>query len=100
MLVCKLALHTDGKEGPNEEADHSRLVGGMFNKQGNSYGRLVLGSHKTRRSPHPPVRILSVYIETLTGSSHIHCADGLNKTGLSQSCVLGNGSLWEGQAKM
>ena len=29
------SLHMKGKEGPEEEADYSRLVGGKYSKQGN-----------------------------------------------------------------
>lgn len=45
--------HMDGKEKPKKEANHSKLVGGRFNKQEN----LNLGSHKTSRSLPPPKRI-------------------------------------------
>lgn len=34
----------EDRERPKKEADHSRLVGGRFNKQGNLEVRLVLGS--------------------------------------------------------
>ena len=36
--------YTEGKERPKKEADHSRLVGGRFNKQGNLHMWLVLAS--------------------------------------------------------
>lgn len=45
-----------GGEKPKKKADHSRLVDGMFNKQGNLHTRLVLGSHKMSRSLHPPAK--------------------------------------------
>ena len=48
----------EGKERPEKEADHSRLVGGSFSEQGNLHTKLVLGSCKMR-PPHPPTRILS-----------------------------------------
>lgn len=54
--------------------------------------RLVLGSHKVSRSLHCPSRILEVYIEALTGFSHVSCLDGLNMTSLTQSYVLGPAS--------
>ena len=38
-------------------------------------------------SPHPPTSILKVYIEALTGFSHIHSPDGLDNTLLSQGYV-------------
>ena len=34
-------------------------------------------------------RILEVYIEAVTGLSHVHHADGLNTTLVSQGCILG-----------
>lgn len=76
--------YTEGKERSKKEADHSILVVSRFNKQGNSHRRLVLGGYKTGRSPQPRAKILKVHIEALTSFNHIHCADGLNKTGLSQ----------------
>ena len=45
------------------------MVGSSFNKQGNLLTRLVLGSLKTKRPPHPPANILKVYVEDLTGLS-------------------------------
>ena len=33
-----------GRQGETEEGDHSRLVGGIFNKQGNLLSRFTLGS--------------------------------------------------------
>ena len=64
--------YTEGKERWEKEADHSRLVGGRFNKQGNLLTTLALGSSKMSRSPHLPARILKVYIEALTGFSHVY----------------------------
>ena len=49
-----------GKERPKEEVDHSRLVGGRLNKQGNSHTRFVLGGLKMSRSLPLPTRILKV----------------------------------------
>ena len=54
VLVCKQApIHR------RKEADHSRLVDGRFNVQGNLLMRLVLGGSKMNRSLHPPARILN-----------------------------------------
>lgn len=50
-----------------KRADHSRLIGGRFNKQGDLRMRLVLGDHKMSGFPHLPARILKVYKEDLTG---------------------------------
>lgn len=69
-----------------EEADHSRLVGGNFNKQRNLYMWLVLGDQVMSRSLHVSIRILKVYIEALTGFSHIFSLDDLSNTLLSQGC--------------
>lgn len=43
----------EGEERLKTEADHSRLVGGSFNKQGNMY-KACLGSDKTRRFLYRP----------------------------------------------
>lgn len=42
----KLASYTEGKERPNKDADHSRLVDENFRKQGNLHRKLVLGGCK------------------------------------------------------
>ena len=41
------------------------------------------------RSLHPPTRILNIYIEALTGFSHISNLNGLNNTLLSSRYVFG-----------
>lgn len=41
---------------------------------------------------YPPARILKVYVETLTGFSHIYHPDGLNNISLSQGFMLENDS--------
>lgn len=72
-----------------ERGSRSSLGGGRFNKTGNSQTRLGGGSRKTRRSPRPPARIFKVYIEALTGFSHICHPDSLINTLFSQDYVLG-----------
>ena len=72
--------YIEGKERPKKEADQSRLVSGQFKKQGNIHARLILYHQKVSGSLHPPTRILEVYIETLTGLSHVYCPDGFNNT--------------------
>lgn len=75
-MVHKVAPYIGGKERPKKEADGSRLGGGKFHKQGNLYGRLVLGSCKMSRSPSFH-RILKLYIEALAGFSHVCCPECL-----------------------
>lgn len=53
-----------------KESDHSRLVGGNFNKQGNLQVRLVLGSGETTRSLDKAAGVLKVCV---TGFSHMLC---------------------------
>ena len=50
--------------------------------------RLGGGSHKTRGSPRPPARIFKVYIEALSGFSHVFSPGGLSNILLSQGFVL------------
>ena len=40
-----------------------------------------------------------VYVEVLTGLSHLHSPDGLNTTSLSQGCVLGQLLTWVTQTE-
>lgn len=92
LLVHKMALVHRGQGETKERDSHSRVVGGRFHKQRNLHMRLILGCHKTRRSPHPPARILKVDIETLPGFSSVYRADDLSNTWLSRGCVLENDS--------
>ena len=88
-MKSETCLHVCRGQGEAEErGSHSRLVGGSFNKQGNLLTRLVLGGHKTSRTPHLPARILQVYRETLTGFSHVHSTGKLN-TFVFQDWILG-----------
>lgn len=80
--------YTEDKEKMKTEAGYSRLVGGGFNKQGNEFTRLVLGSGRTSRSPHLPTRVFKVYRETLMGFSHLFSPDGLSNTLPSQGFIL------------
>ena len=50
-----------GRERLKKEADHSRLVGGRFNNQGNLFLRLVLVDCKTSRSLRLPAKSYSLY---------------------------------------
>lgn len=57
--------YTESKERRKKEVNHSRLMGGRFNKQGNLHKpRLVLGRRKMSRSPQLPTRTSEVYRET------------------------------------
>lgn len=60
-----MAPNTESKERLEKEADHSTLVNGRFNTQGNFYMRLVFSGGKTHRS-HQQAKILKVSIEALT----------------------------------
>lgn len=73
------------KERKKKKADHSKPVDGSFNNQGNLYMSLVLGNHKICRSLHLPTRSLIIYIEALTGFSHLFSPDSHIDTLLSQS---------------
>lgn len=77
-----------GGQGESEESGHPRLVDGKFNKQRNLGTWLIFHSLKTGRSAHLPTWILKVYIEPLTGLSHVYHWDVLNNTLLSQGFVL------------
>lgn len=70
-IGCKEKFECDpkhGDQGETKEKDHSALVGGSFNKQGNLLARRVLGSYKMSSSPSPPSWFLKIYIEALMGS--------------------------------
>lgn len=96
--------HTHAEPVKTEEADHSRFVRGSFNKQGNlllMLALLALGGHKASRSLYPPARIFKVYLEALTGFSHVCHPDGLE---ITTHCFLKTVSLkmaptveWVGQ---
>lgn len=47
-------LYMEGQERLKKEADHSRLGGGRFRKQGNLHARFDLGGYHLSRSLHPP----------------------------------------------
>ena len=79
VLVPKL-VPVHGEQREIEERVHSRLAGGNFNEQGSLHMRLVWGEFKTNTSLHPPT---GIYIEALTGFSHIYCPDVLNNILLS-----------------
>lgn len=85
----------EGKRRPKKGADKSRLVGNIYNKQGNLHLTLALDSCKMSRSLPPATRILKVYIEALPGFSHVFSPDDLNNTFFSQSFILENSSFFE-----
>lgn len=53
IVASQLVPHTEGKGRWKKEVDHTRLVGGRFNKLKNLLTRFVLGGHKMGKSPHP-----------------------------------------------
>ena len=75
----KVKSATGGKEGPESEADHSKLVDGSFNEQQSSHTGFVLVV--LCKSPDQPSRVLRVYIEVLISFNHILFSPG----GLSNS---------------
>jgi len=74
--------YTEGKQRLKKEANHSRLAGSRFNKQGNLHTRLVLGSYKMRSLPES-----EKFTEALLSWLHIS-PDGLSNTVLSEHCIL------------
>lgn len=81
----------EGRERPREEAappDWPVAVSQAKQLTEEAY----LGCSKMSRSLYPPTRTLEVYIEALTGLSHVHHPDGLSNTLLSHARVLENGS--------
>ena len=85
--IWNWSLYTEDKKRLKKEEGHSRLADGTFNKQENLVARLVLGSHRTNRSPPLSAKVLRVYTEALTGVSHVFSPDGLN-IWLSQGCIF------------
>lgn len=69
-----------------KKAGHCRLAGDELNQQGNLHTKLVLDGHKTHSSWHPTARIIKVYIETLTGFSHIQSRESQQHVTLSRLC--------------
>lgn len=60
-----MALNTGSKERLEKEADHSRLVNGRLDTQGNFSMRHVFSGGKTHTSSHPWAIIQRVSIEAL-----------------------------------
>lgn len=46
LIVVHKPSYSEGRERLRKEADHSRLVGDRFNKQGNLHMRLVLCGYR------------------------------------------------------
>ena len=80
-----------GKEKPKREADHSRLVDGGFNKQGNLTYRLILSSHKTKDLHTCHQSLKSLYRGLNWVQSHILSRWSQLHLTLSR-CILGNGA--------
>ena len=98
LTLCLTQMDVGSHPGPGtwrvrkrKKENHSRLVGGSFNKQGNLHLRLFLG-HKMSKSLHLPVRIIKIYMEALIELYHKYHPSGLNNTLFSQGCVLKNNS--------
>lgn len=54
--------------------------------------KTCLANCKTNRFPHPPTRILKLYIGSLMGFSHVSISPSLNNLLLSQVYILEKGS--------
>ena len=68
------------KQGETKErGTHIRMEDDRFNKQ---------GDRGNERSLHLLTRLLEVYLEALTGFSHLSYTDSLSNTLLAQGCVL------------
>lgn len=61
-----------GRERGKREAKGSPWVSSNVNNQGSLLTRLVLGSCKTRNSPHRPPESRKVYIEALAGLGQVY----------------------------
>lgn len=92
--VWKRPPYIEGKERPKNGADDFGLLGGKFNKQGNLWGfcRVTARHGGLCTVSAPAHQNRKVYVETLTGFSHLFSPDGLNNTVLSQWSVLENSS--------
>lgn len=102
VLLCNLLRNFPGitrNQPPScrwqrfkKEADHSTLVGGRINKQGNLLTRLLLGGCKKSRFPLPPARILKMCTKASTRFSHIHIQTVSISLFLFQRYILGAAS--------
>lgn len=86
LLVHKLAFYV---EVGIPKKDHSRCIGGRFNKQGNLLPTRLVLSSCNRSWSHKLTKILKEYLESSTGFDYICHPNSLNNTLLSQSCVHG-----------
>lgn len=89
---CNLKLSPISEEQGESEERGSPLATGtwQFELAREITMRLVLSSAQREVPMHPPARILKVYIEALTGFSHVYCPDDL--TLFFQGCILENSS--------
>ena len=77
-------LYTVGKDRTKKEAaTPDWQVAGLVNKGTYIYGF----SWMVSRSPHPPARILTVYIQVLTGFSHVNHPDGFHTFSLKATSL-------------
>lgn len=63
--ICNCSPYTKDRERLRKRADHARLVGGSFNKQGNLWGRSWAVAKSTFLRPH--ARVWKVETEPLAG---------------------------------
>lgn len=82
-------LYAEGKERPKKERDHSRTIGGSFNKARELTDKACLRCLQDE-SIFMPTRILKVHIDALTGFSHVCHPDAPNNTLLPQDSFFEN----------
>lgn len=76
----KRPLYRKDRERLKKKAEHLRLVDGRCNKQGKLTYKASHGWLQEEETFTPMPRILKVYIEALSGFSHIFSSDGGNKS--------------------
>lgn len=78
----------ESKEGPEKDADHSRLTGGSFSKQRNLHTGLIRRGHKMGKPLHLHTRILSLYTRSFSLSSVTYTIHMVSARHRSQGYVL------------
>ena len=88
--------HTQSRKRTKKEIDSSDgKVAGLKSRELTLW--FLSWHHKKGRSPYLPARILKVYMEAFTGSSHEYHLSGINNTLWFQGCVHKQLLSWERQ---